>query len=176
MATSEDFASADNLSSGTEQKENKSQANTLIALAKKNGASLFRTPDGDGYVDIIVNRHRETWPLRSSGFRKWLRRIYFFELEAAPRKEAIETAVETLDAEAQFSCDTVHPGELRVAPGHDLLRLVQRQVGGRRDRGHGLEDRHQRARSLPLYQHVPAAGCTRQGWEARRGALVLKSQ
>src|SRR5262245_23631197 len=62
-----------------------------------------------------VNGHRETWPLRSGGFRKWLRRIYFFELEAAPKRDALETAVETLDAEAQFSCDTVHPVELRVA-------------------------------------------------------------
>src|SRR5262245_33509388 len=108
-------ATADSQTSGTEDKEHKTQAEVLIALAKKNGASLFRTPSGDGYADIIVKGHRETWPLRSSGFRKWLRGIYFFELEAAPRKEAIETAVETLDAEAQFSCDTVHPVELRVA-------------------------------------------------------------
>ena len=96
-------------------KARKSQADILITLAKKNGASLFRTPDGEGYADIVVNGHRETWPLRSSGFRKWLRRIYFFELEAAPTKDALETAVETLDAEAQFSCDTMHPVELRVA-------------------------------------------------------------
>jgi hypothetical protein len=115
MATTEDFVIGDNSSSEKEEKEHKTQAEILIALAKKSGASLFRTPDGDGYADIIVNGHRETWPLRSSGFRKWLRRIYFFELEAAPRKEAIETAVETLDAEAQFACDTVHPVEFRVA-------------------------------------------------------------
>src|SRR5262245_42037589 len=117
MVTSEDFASADNHSSGDkkETKERKPQAETLIALAKEKGVSLFRTPDGDGYADIIVNGHRETWPLRSGGFRKWLRRIYFFELEAAPKRDALETAVETLDAEAQFSCDTVHPVELRVA-------------------------------------------------------------
>jgi hypothetical protein len=108
-------AAVDNQDSGTEKKEHKTQAELLIRLAKKNGASLFRTPSGDGYADIIINGHRETWSLRSSGFRKWLRRIYFFEIEAAPRKEAIETAVETLDAEAQFSCDTVHPVELRVA-------------------------------------------------------------
>jgi hypothetical protein len=101
--------------SGTEKKEHKTQAEVLIRLAKKDGASLFRTPSGDGYADIIVNGHRETWPLRSNGFRKWLRRIYFFELEAAPRKDALEAAVETLDAEAQFSCDTVHPVELRIA-------------------------------------------------------------
>ena len=111
---------ADN-SSSTKRKKNKSQADTLIALAKKNGASLFRTPSGDGYADIIVSGHRETWPLRSSGFKKWLRRIYFFALKAAPAKEALETAVETLDAEAQFACDTVRPVELRVAYFRDTI-------------------------------------------------------
>src|SRR5262245_3789473 len=65
-------------------------------------------------MDIKVKGHRETWPLRSRGFRKWLRQIYFFEGKSAPNKEALESAVETLDAEAQFSCET-HPVELRVA-------------------------------------------------------------
>src|SRR5215831_10589372 len=114
-------AAADNQNSGTAEREHKMQAEVLIALAKKSGASLFRAPDGDGYSDIIVNGHRETWLLRSSGFRKWLRRIYFFELESAPRKEAIETAVETLDAEAQFSCDTIHPVKLRVTYFKDKI-------------------------------------------------------
>src|SRR5262245_45299317 len=116
---SDDNASSEDTNDAKE--EHKSQAEILIALAKKGGASLFRTPDGDGYADILVNGHRETWPLRSSGFRKWLRSIYFSKLEAAPRKEAIETAVETLDAKAQFSCDTIHRVELRVAYFNDKI-------------------------------------------------------
>lgn len=115
FATADAAAAVDDQDSGTEKKEHKTQAELLIRLAKKNGASLFRTPSGDGYADITINGHRETWPLRSSGFRKWLRRIYFFELEAAPRKDALEAAVEQLDAEVQFSCETVHPVELRIA-------------------------------------------------------------
>src|SRR5262245_3763446 len=101
-------AAGDNPCSGTEGKGRKTQAEFLIGLAKKNGASLFRTPSGDGYADIIVNGHRETWPLRSSGFRKWLRRIYFFELEAAPTKDALEAAVETLDERARICCDAMY--------------------------------------------------------------------
>ena len=108
-------ASADNHRSEKEEKEQRTQAGILIKLAKRFGLSLFRTPDADGYADIKVKEHRETWPLRSSGFRKWLRQIYFFEEKSAPNKEALESAVETLDAEAQFSCETTHPVELRVA-------------------------------------------------------------
>src|SRR5262245_53609481 len=114
-------AAVDDPCSGTEGRERKTQAEFLIGLAKKNGASLFRTPSGDGYADIIVNGHRETWPLRSSGFRKWLRCIYFRELEAAPRKDVIEAAVETLDAEAQFSCDTIYSVDLRPAYFKDKI-------------------------------------------------------
>jgi hypothetical protein len=108
-------ASADNHRSEKEEKEQRTQAGILIKLAKRFGLSLFRTPDADGYADIKVKGHRETWPLRSRGFRKWLRQIYFFEEKSAPNKEALESAVETLDAEAQFSCETTHPVELRVA-------------------------------------------------------------
>jgi len=152
-------ASADNHRSEKEEKEQRTQAGILIKLAKRFGLSLFRTPDADGYADIKVKEHRETWPLRSSGFRKWLRQIYFFEEKSAPNKEALESAVETLDAEAQFSCETTHPVELRVAY-HDF----------------GLEDRPRRACSLPLHQHVTAAGYAGQGRKARRPALVSQSQ
>jgi hypothetical protein len=106
-------ATDDNHSSETEEK--KKQADVLIALARQNGLELFRTPEGEAYADLIITGHRETWPLRSSGFRKWLRRNYFFELESAPNKDAVESAVETLDAQTQFDCDKVRPVYLRVA-------------------------------------------------------------
>jgi hypothetical protein len=51
------------------------QADILIELAA--AAELFHTPDGTGFADIDVNRHRETWPIRSKGFRRWLTRGYF---------------------------------------------------------------------------------------------------
>jgi hypothetical protein len=35
---------------------------------------LFHTPAGTAFADIPVKEHQETWPIRSKGFRTWLRR------------------------------------------------------------------------------------------------------
>src|SRR5262245_59075197 len=48
---------------------------SLIELAQD--AELFHTPDGTAYADFIANGHRETWPIRSKGFRRWLGRSYY---------------------------------------------------------------------------------------------------
>ena len=48
------------------------QADILIDIAQS--VALFHTPDGSGYADLDINGHRETWPIRSKGFRRWLAR------------------------------------------------------------------------------------------------------
>jgi hypothetical protein len=97
------------------ERERKSQADRLIELAKKEKVALFRDPDNASYADVMVRDHRETWLLRSSGFRKWLRGKYYLEFKSAPNKDALDTAIETLDAQAQFECETVREVWLRVA-------------------------------------------------------------
>jgi hypothetical protein len=32
---------------------------------------LFHAPDETAFADIIIEGHRETWPIRSSRFRLW---------------------------------------------------------------------------------------------------------
>src|ERR1700730_505261 len=49
-----------------------SQADILIELTRS--AELFHTPDGTAFADLDVNGHRETWPIRTKGFRRWLTR------------------------------------------------------------------------------------------------------
>ena len=48
------------------------QADILIELAET--AELFHAPDGTGFADLVINGHRETWPIRAKGFRRWLAR------------------------------------------------------------------------------------------------------
>jgi hypothetical protein len=36
-------------------------------------ARLFHASDGAGFADLIIDGHRETWPLRSKRFQTWLR-------------------------------------------------------------------------------------------------------
>ncbi len=57
-----------------------SQSDILVALAE--AADLFHTLDDIAYADIEVGTHRETWPVQSRGFRRWLKRRYFEECEA----------------------------------------------------------------------------------------------
>src|SRR5262249_2884648 len=53
------------------------QAQILIEIATGDDIELFHAEDGTGYADILVDGHRETWPLRSRGFRQWLCRAYY---------------------------------------------------------------------------------------------------
>src|SRR5258707_12862350 len=80
-------------------------------------ASLFHDPNGTGFADLAVDGHRETWPLRSRQFRHWLRRRYYEETGSAAGAGAIRSAVDLLEARAQFDAPerTVH---IRT-PEHD---------------------------------------------------------
>jgi hypothetical protein len=57
------------------------QADILIDLVQI--AELFHAPDGTGFADLDINGHRETWPIRAKGFRRWLARRFFEETEGA---------------------------------------------------------------------------------------------
>jgi hypothetical protein len=77
-----------------------SQADVLIGLAQS--AELFHTPDGTGFADLIINGHRETWPIRSSGFKDWLMRRYYEATGGAPNSEAVQSARGVIQARARF--------------------------------------------------------------------------
>ena len=38
---------------------------------------LFHTADGTAFADLMIDGHRETWPVRSTRLRSWLRRKYY---------------------------------------------------------------------------------------------------
>jgi hypothetical protein len=40
-------------------------------------AKFFHTADGTGFVDLLIDGHRETWPIRSKRFQTWLRRCCY---------------------------------------------------------------------------------------------------
>jgi len=89
------------------------QADILIELAQS--VELFHAPDRTGFADLDVNGHRETWPIRAKGFRRWLARRFFEETQGAPSSEALQSALNVIEAKAHFD-----------APE----RLVHVRVGG----------------------------------------------
>jgi hypothetical protein len=76
------------------------QADILIGLAQS--AKLFHSADGTGFADLDINGHRETWPIRSKGFRRWLARRFFEAMAGAPSSEALQSALNVIEAKAHF--------------------------------------------------------------------------
>jgi hypothetical protein len=76
------------------------QADQLIELAA--AADIFHARDGTGFADVEVNGHRETWPIRSKGFRGWLVRCFYEATHGAPSSEALQSALNIIGAKARF--------------------------------------------------------------------------
>jgi hypothetical protein len=89
------------------------QADILVDLAQT--VELFHAPDGTGFADLDANGHRETWPIRSKRFRRWLARCFFEAMRGAPNSEALQSALNMIEAKAHFD-----------APEH----MVHVRVGG----------------------------------------------
>src|SRR5262249_38717561 len=63
---------------------------------------VFHTTGGVAYADLITDGHRETWPIRSKRFRTRLRRCYYEATGVAAGAAAIGSALDLLEARAQF--------------------------------------------------------------------------
>src|SRR5947207_7173321 len=114
----------------------RSQADALLELALM--AELFLAPDGTGYADVIVNGHRETWPLKSRGFRRWLVRRYFQTERKAVRSETMQSVIGVLEAKAQFDAPkhevhmriAEHGGSIYIELGDEEWRAVELRADG----------------------------------------------
>lgn len=98
-----------------------SQPQVLIAIA--DFAEVFLDTDGQtAYATLEVNGHRETWRVRSVGFKRWLTRR-FFELERKPPgSQALADALGAIEARAQF-CGNVRSVGVRVAEHGEAIYL-----------------------------------------------------
>ena len=85
-------------------------------------ASLLHDPSSTAFADLTIDGHRETWPIRSRQFRHWLRRRYFEETGSAASAETVRSALDLLEARAQFDAPErmVH---IRVAEYDDRIYL-----------------------------------------------------
>src|SRR5262249_43166793 len=86
---------------------------------------LFHTATGTAFADIMIEGHRETWPIRSKRFRAWLRRRHYEATGQGASAAEIRSALDLLEAGPQ--CDgperAVH---IRIAEhaGHIYLDLA----------------------------------------------------
>src|SRR5262245_66342823 len=94
-------------------------------------SDLFHTAAGTAFADIMIDGHRETWPIRSKRFRAWLRRRYYQATGEAASAGEIRSALDLLEARAQFDGPerAVHVRIVEHA-GHIYLDLVDERWRG----------------------------------------------
>ena len=110
------------------------------------GLPDLATLEGQGWIDaqvdnaevlildnISTNGHRETWSIRAKGFRRWLARRFFEATQGAPSSEALQSALNVIEAKAHFDAPerTVHirVGGLDGRLYLDLCDATWRAVG-----------------------------------------------
>jgi len=90
-----------------------SQAKILVHIVDLE--QVFLAPDRDTvYATVSVDGHKETWPVRSRGFKRWITRKFFAMEEKPPGSQALQDALGTIEARAQ-SLTTTYPVHVRVA-------------------------------------------------------------
>ncbi|MFO1036171.1 MAG: hypothetical protein U1E45_04935 [Geminicoccaceae bacterium] len=77
-----------------------SQADILINLA--DAAELFHAADSTAFADLDFDGRRETWPVRTKGFKRWLARQFYVATGGAPSSEALQSALNVIEAKAHF--------------------------------------------------------------------------
>src|SRR5262245_61173591 len=105
------------------------QADELYELAQ--AAEFFRTKDDTVCADIMVDGHRETWPLYSGGFERWLRRCYRAKFKHACNSESLKTAILEIEADSDkaprrelFLRVGTHEGAIYLHLGDDAWTTV----------------------------------------------------
>jgi hypothetical protein len=117
-------------------------------------ASLFHTPTSTAFIDLGIQGHRETWPVRGKQLRAWLRRRYYERTGEALGGETIRSIVDLLEARAQFDAPerTVH---VRVAEHDGRIYL---DLGDKEWRGVEITSDGWRVIGFPPVRFKRAAG------------------
>ncbi len=113
------------------QEPGATQATVLMDLA--GDVELFHTPDGEAWAVVQVNHHRETWPLKHRNFRRFLARRFYEEEGKAPGSQALQDALNVLEAKALFEgpqypvCTRIaeHEGKVYLDLANDAWEAVE---------------------------------------------------
>lgn len=124
-----------NAKAGTEA-DRKTQAELLLSIADE--AELFHSSDKTAFADIWIAEHRETWPVRSKGFRRWLGRAFYREDGGAPNSEAMQAALGIIESKAHYDAPErpifvragAHDDRLYLDLGDETWRAIEIDAAG----------------------------------------------
>lgn len=108
------------MASVTPEQGKPSQATQLVNLASD--VEFFHIPDGEAWATIMVDDHREHWPLKVKAFRRWMARRFHEQEGKTPSGQAIQDALGVLEGEALFN-SAEHPVFTRVAEHDGVVYL-----------------------------------------------------
>lgn len=96
---------------GTNDKPRRSHADILVELCAT--AELFHAGD-NAFANVPVGDHRETWPVRTNGFKYWLARQFYEQIGRTPSAQAMQDAICFLTGKAVFQ-GTENSTAVRIA-------------------------------------------------------------
>jgi hypothetical protein len=137
----------------------------LVSVFVDEDRALFHDPNGTAYADLIIDGHRETWPVKSKEFRSfylgYLQRqldrlvaegsILAMGVKAAMSKSAVNAAISDFEIRAISSTASVRTVHVRIA-GHDsdiYIDLCNASLGKHPRHCRGLVDRCGPTGALP---------------------------
>lgn len=97
-----------------------SQSQLLVECAAD--VELFHTPEGEAFASLLIDDHREVWPLKSRGCRRWFIRTFYRMAGKPPGSQALQDALSVLEAKAQFD-SPVSQVFSRVGPFGDAIYI-----------------------------------------------------
>lgn len=103
-----------------EEKPKAAQSQLLVECAAD--VELFHTPGDEAFASLPVDDHREIFPLKSKGCRRWLTRAFYRKFGKPPGAQAMQDALGVLEAKAQFD-SPAHQVFTRIAPCTDGFYL-----------------------------------------------------
>ena len=168
------FPSTDEERKALRKEKQDQEKQKLINLFVDETNGLYHTPNEDAYADLIINGHRETWPVRSKKFR--IAYIQYLERERQRfpnsliavlifgllNKTAINEAIDYFEMKA-IASETEREVHLRVASdsGDLYVDLCDRDWRALRITGSQLASCGISAGSLSAdFRNVGAAGTT----------------
>jgi hypothetical protein len=98
------------------QADDEAPSQATLAANMAANWDLWHTPSKEAYATIVVDNHKENWPVRSQAFKRFVAKQFFDEQGKAMNSEALAAALNLLEAKAIFD-GYEHLVHVRVA-GH----------------------------------------------------------
>jgi hypothetical protein len=141
--------------------EKRSAADQLIDIGRGNGISYFKTSEGIVYADLSHENKRQTVALRSKDFRQYLRSELFDKTGRSPGSEAVQQAIDTLEALTLRNCPQQevkvrladHDGKIYLDLADDTWQAIEVDAAGWRMTG-DYPVRFRRGGSSPMTKPI----------------------